>query len=169
MPFATIAGWMGGRPTRLIATALAVVFSLLAAGCGKSAADKKREFLAEANRICKNFEAQQNQVNVPSVNPVAADATHAQRAEWGLAIKNLAYLGTQEVKALGKLDPPKDIADEFQALLTTKGSAYADLLQGADAAKRNHVAEIRRPIEAGRAALDKAKSQARALGLKECE
>jgi hypothetical protein len=160
---------MGGRPTRLVATAIAVVFSLLAAGCGKSSAEKKRDFLAEANRICSHFEALQNQVTVPSVNPLAANVTHTQRAEWALGIKNLAFLGTQEVKALGKLKPPKDIADEFQALVTTKGAAFADLLQGADAAKRNHVSEIKQPIEAGRATLRQATKQAHALGLKECE
>jgi hypothetical protein len=160
---------MGGRWMRLVATAIAVVFSLVAAGCGKSSAEKKREFLAKANRICKNFEDQQNQVIVPSVNPLAANVTHRQRAQWGVGIKNLAVLGTQEVKALGTLKPPKDIADEFQALLTTKGGAFASLLQGADAAKRNHVSEISAPIKASRDALAQATKQARGLGLKECE
>jgi hypothetical protein len=73
------------------------------------------------------------------------------------------------VKALGKLKPPKELEEEYRGLLTTKGGAFADLLQGADAAKRNHVSQIKAPIEAGRAALAQATKQARALGLKQCE
>ncbi|HZR92817.1 MAG TPA: hypothetical protein VFA44_10495, partial [Gaiellaceae bacterium] len=119
--------------------------------------------------ICKHFNDLQNQVVVPNVNPIGKKATHAQRAQWGVAIKQLGYLGTQEVKALDRLKPPKELADDFQALVTTKAGAFADLLQGADAAKRNHVSQIKAPIDAGRAALAKATTQARALGLKECE
>ena len=159
---------MGGRARRWVL--LGAALALLAAACGgKSAADKRTEFLAEANSICKHFEDLQNQVQVPSVNPVAKKTTPRSRAQWALGIKNLAYYGTQEVKALGKLEPPDDIADEFQALLTTKGGAFASMLEGADAAKRSHVAEISAPIAAAREGLSKATKQARALGLTECE
>jgi hypothetical protein len=158
---------MGGRPSSVAACLLA--FALLAAGCGESAAKKKQDFLAKANAVCRNFEDQQNQVRIPSVNPLATKTSHVARAEWGLAIKQLAYLGTQEVKALGALKPPKDLAVAYQRLVQTKAGAFAALLQGADAAKRNHVSQIRAPIDAGRAALAKATKQARALGLKQCE
>jgi len=158
---------MRGRLLRYLAVAAAL--ALLAAGCGgKSAAEKRKDFLAEANRICKHFNDLQNQVVVPSVNPLAANVTHIQRAQWGVGIKQLAYLGTQEVKTLGKLKPPKELEDGFQALLTTKGGAFAAMLQGADAAKRNHVSKIKAPIDASRAALAKAAKQARTLGLKQC-
>ena len=150
--------------------ALFAMLAVVAAGCGgKSEADKKQEFLTKANGICKHFEDLQNQVRVPSVNPLAAKTSFTSRARWGLAIKQLAYLGTQEVKALGKLKPPKELADRFQQLVTIKGSAFTDLLQGADAAKRNRISEIKAPIEAGRDALADATRQARALGLKRCE
>jgi hypothetical protein len=159
---------MSGRS--LTAGAVAAALAVAAAGCGgESNAKKKEDFLREANSICKHFEDQQNQVQVPSVNPLAAKTSHTARAKWGLGIKQLAYLGTQEVKALGKLKPPKDMEEDFGRLVTTKGGAFADLLQGADAAKRNHVSEIKEPIDAGRAALAQATKQARALGLKECE
>jgi hypothetical protein len=150
--------------------ALAGASALVAAGCGgESSAKKKEEFLTKANSICKHFEDLQNQVQVPSVNPLAPKTSHAARAQWGLGIKRLAYLGTQEVNALGKLKPPKELADRFQQLLTTKSGAFADLLEGADAAKRNHVSAIKAPINAGRVALAQATKQARALGLKQCE
>jgi hypothetical protein len=150
--------------------ALAGASALVAAGCGgESSAKKKEEFRQKANAICNHFEDLQNQVQVPSVNPLAVKTSHAARAEWGLAIKQLAYLGTQEVKALGKLKPPKELEDAYQRLLTTRGGAFTDLLEGADAAKRNHVSEIKAPFNAGRAALAQATKQARALGLKACE
>jgi hypothetical protein len=159
---------MSGRS--LSAGAVAAALALAAAGCGgESSAKKKQDFLREANSICKHFEDLQNQVQVPSVDPLAAKTSHAARAQWGLGIKQLAYLGTQEVKALGKLKPPKELDEEYRRLLTTKGGAFADLLQGADAAKRNHVSQIKAPIEAGRAGLAQATKQARALGLKQCE
>ena len=158
---------MRGRTLGLVV--LFCALAVLAAACGKSAADEKKEFLAKATAICNNFESQQNQVQVPSVNPLAAKTSHAARAQWGLAIKQLAYLGTQEVKALGKLNPPRELEERFRQLLTTKGGAFADLLDGADAAKRNHVSEIKAPINAGRAALAEASKQAIALGLAACQ
>jgi len=159
---------MGGR--FLGVGALVATLAVVAAGCGgKSEAEKKQEFLAKANGICKHFEDLQNQVRVPSVNPLAAKTSFTSRAQWGLAIKQLAYLGTQEVKALGKLKPPKELEDRYRRLVTTKGGAFTDLLQGADAAKRNHISEIKPPIEASRTQLALATKQARALGLKQCE
>jgi hypothetical protein len=159
---------MGGRVLRW--SALGAALALLAAGCGgKSAAEQKREFLEKANSTCKHFEDLQNQVLVPSVNPVGKQATHTQRAQWGLGIQQLAYLGQQEVKGLSKLKPPKELEDRFQALLATKGSAFAAMTRGADAAKRNHVSEIGPPIRLSREQLAKATKQAKALGLKECE
>jgi hypothetical protein len=157
------------RRGSLCAGAVVAALAVAAAGCGESSAKKKEEFRREANSICKHFEDLQNQVQVPSVDPLAAKTSHTARAQWGLGIKQLAYLGTQEVKALGKLKPPKDMEEDFRRLVTTKGGAFADLLQGADAAKRNHVSQIKEPIDAGRAALAQATKQARALGLKQCE
>jgi hypothetical protein len=149
---------------------LVCALAALAAACGgESAAKKKAEFLAKANAVCRQFDGLQNQVQVPSVNPLAAKTSHAARAQWGLGITQLAYLGTQEVKALGKLEPPEELEDDFRRLVTTKSGAFADLLEGADAAKRNRVSEIKAPIDAGRTALAQATRQARALGLKECE
>ena len=159
---------MGGRRSRWLLVVLALV-ALAAAGCGgEGAAKRKKDFLTEGNSICKHFEDLQNQVRVPTVNPLAAKTSHVARAQWGLGIKQIAYLGTQEVKTLGKLKPPQELESGFRLLLDTKGGAFADLLQGADAAKRNHISGIKAPIDAGRAALAKASKQARALGLPKC-
>ena len=169
MPFGTIDRGMGGRLWSLAAAAVLVVVALLAAGCGgKSAAEKKADFLKEGNSICAHFESLQNDVQVPSVNPLAKNTSHVARARWGLGIKQLAFYGTQEIKALGKLNAPKELEPPFQEFLTTKGGAFVLMLKGADAAKRNHVSEIKAPITAARAGLAKASRQATSLGLKEC-
>jgi hypothetical protein len=157
---------MRGRPLGLVA--LLCALAAVAAGCGESSAKKKADFLAKANSICTHFEGLQNQVQVPSVNPLAAKTTHVDRAQWGLGIKQLAYLGTQEIQALGKLKPPKELSDGFQTFLTTKGGAFTLMLQGADAAKRNRVSQIKAPINTARSGLAKAQQQARALGLTAC-
>ena len=46
------------------------------------------------------------------MNPLAAKTSHAAARPVGRsAIKQLAYLGAQEVKALGKLKAPKELED----------------------------------------------------------
>ena len=139
-----------------------------ASGCGSNPTTARRDFLAEANRICSHFSTLQNQVQFPSTNPVAAGTSHAARAEWGVALKQVAYLGTQEAKALRKLDPPDRLAARFDALLATKDAAYAALLRGADAAKRNKPALIRTAVQRGRAKLARAAAQAKALRVARC-
>lgn len=144
----------------------AVVVS--ASGCGSSPAADRQQFLAEANRICSHFSSLQNQVQFPSTNPVASGTSHAARAEWGVALKQVAYLGTQETKALRKLDPPGRLAAPFGSLLRIKETAYAELLHGADAAKRNDPDVVKTAVQSGRGKLARAAVQAKALGLESC-
>ena len=158
---------MRGRPLGLVV--LFCALAALAAGCGKSAADKKKDFLAQATSICSNFESQQNQVQVPSVNPLAAKTSHAARAQWGLPIKQLAYLGTQEVKALGKLKPPKDIEERFQAAPDDQERRVRRSPRRRRRGEAEPLSEIKAPIDAARAALADASKQAIALGLPACE
>lgn len=139
-----------------------------ASGCGSSQHDTRAAFIAEAGRICSHFSSLQNQVQFPSTNPVASGISHAARAEWGVALKQVAYFGTQEAKALRSLDPPERLAARFGELLATKDAAYAALLRGADAAKRNHPALVRREVLDGRAQLARAAAQAKALGAPRC-
>lgn len=154
---------------RLTGVVLAVAVGATSCGSGGSGGTVDRHrFLGEANRICSHFSELQNQVQFPSVNPVAAATTHAARAEWAVALKQVAYLGLQEVKALRKLDAPDALDDRFQRLLATKDAAYSDLLAGADAAKRNRVPGLRTSVAAGRAKLDRAAALATALGARSC-
>ena len=139
-----------------------------ASACGSSPAADRQHFVVEANRICSHFSTLQNQVQFPSTNPVAPGTSHAARAEWGVALKQVAYLGTQETKALRKLDPPGELAARFGSLLAVKDAAYAALLQGADAAKRNDPTVVRTAVQRGRAKLARAAVQAKALGVKSC-
>lgn len=150
--------------------AIGVLFSLvlLASGCGTSAQAKKQHFLAQAGSICSHFSDLQNQVQFPSTNPIAKATTHRARAEWAVALKQVAYLGTQEVKALRKLQAPDPLAARFVALLRSKDLAYTHLLAAADAAKRNHVPALKTSVGAGRVALARAATSATQLGLRRC-
>lgn len=145
-----------------------LVVAVALSGCGGNAKKERQEFLASANNICSHFGDQQNEVRFPSVNPLAIGISHADRARWALSLKQIVDLGQQEVRALQKLKPPKDLEDRFQAMLDLESAAFADLAKGADAAKRNHRTEIKAPIDAGRATLTQASKLAKAVGLPSC-
>jgi hypothetical protein len=149
-------------PGVLLVTAVAV------AGCGGNPKKERQQFLAKANAICNQFETQQNEVRFPSVNPLAAVTSHADRARWGLSLKQIVDLGREEVKSLRKLKAPKDLSDRFQQMVDSKDAAFGDLARAADAAKRNHPTQIKAPADAGRAKLAKVSKLAKALGAPRC-
>lgn len=149
---------------------LAIVLAVLVAvaGCGQSAKERRQEFLVKARTVCSHFATLQNEVQFPSVNPLAASTTHAARAQWGLALDQIINYGRQQVRGLQKLKPPKDLKPRFGELIDTKTAAYDELAKGADAAKRNHRAEIEQPVSSARKKLAQASSVAKALGLASC-
>jgi hypothetical protein len=148
---------------------LLLVAALAAGGCGGGNPKKERQqFLAKANATCSQYESLQNQVQFPSVNPLATGTSHEDRARWGLALKQIVDLGRQEVKVLGKLKPPAELRDRYQEMLNLKSAAFDNLAKGADAAKRNHRTGIKAPIDAGRAKLTQASKLAKAVGLPSC-
>jgi hypothetical protein len=148
---------------------LLLVVSLAAAGCGGGNSKvARRHFLAKANAICQQYETLQNEVRFPSVDPIGSKASHTDRARWGLSLKQVVDLGRQEVRSLGKLDPPKGLQERFQELIETKAAAFEDLAKAADAAKRNHRTLIKPPVNAGRAKLARASTLAKELGTQRC-
>lgn len=153
---------------RRLTIGLLVPLLVVASGCGTSAQANKRQFLAQARSICSHFSDLQNQVQFPSTNPIAKTTTHRARAEWAVSLKQVAYLGTQEVKALRKLQAPDPLAARFVALLRQKDLAYAHLLAAADAAKRNRVPRLKTSVAAGRVALSRAATAAGQLGVRPC-
>ena len=160
---------MGGRLSRWPVAALVLVVALAATGCGgESAAKRKKDFLAKATSICSHFSELQNQVQFPSGNPLAARTSHTSRAQWGLALNQIVNYGREEVRGLRKLKAPKDLQERFQELLDTKEQAFDDLAKAADAAKRNHTAEIKPPVTAGRKKLGRTSKLARAISLPSC-
>ena len=148
--------------------AVLLVLPLVAVGCGKSSAEKRKEFFTEARGICGHFSRLQNDVRFPEGNPLSAQMTHVSRAQWGLALNQIVNYGRQEVRGLRKLKAPKDIGDKFEQLLDMKDSAFNDLAKAADAAKRNRISEIRAPTVAGRAKLTQAGKLANDVDLKVC-
>lgn len=153
--------------TRLPATLL-LVAAVVVSGCGASATTERHRFVDKASGVCSHFSTLQNEVQFPSTDPVAAATTHAARAEWAVSLKQVAYLGTQEVRSLRAIDAPAPLVAGFVSLVSTKASAYAHLLAAADAAKRNRVPALRVATSAGRADLARAATLATQLGLKAC-
>jgi hypothetical protein len=157
------------RRAALALTLVLLVAVVAASGCGSRNPVKERQKLRrEANAICAHFERLQNDVRFPSVNPLAARTTHMDRARWAVALKQIVELGWAEVRSLQRLETPEELRDRFQKLVSAKKAAYDDLATGADAAKRNHPALIKRPVNAGRAKLARASVLAKALGVRQC-
>jgi hypothetical protein len=148
---------------------LLLLVVLLASACGSNPAKDRRTFLARANSTCTHFQALQNDVRFPTIDPLSARPTHAARAQWGLALGQIVNLGRDEVRALQRLKGPKDLQPRYQKMIDAEARGLDDLAAGADAAKRNHRTEIKAPVTAGRKTLAQASTLAKAIGLPSCE
>jgi len=146
---------------------LLVVF--LTSACGSNPAKERKTFLARANSTCTHFQTLQNNVQFPSINPLSTRPSHADRARWGLALKQIANLGRDEVRMLQNLKPPKDLQTRFRTMIDTKTSAFDELAKAADAAKLNHRTEIKPLTTAAQKKLAQAAKLAKGLGLPKCE
>jgi hypothetical protein len=141
--------------------------ALVAAGCG-SGPLSENELVTKANAICNGYTEKQNEVEFPSVNPIAPKTSFRDRAMWGAALNQIVQLGHQEVTALRKLKPPKDLEARFETLLTAKEAAFDALHAGAEAAKRNRPALVKTTVPAARKKLARAGRLAKALELPKC-
>ena len=150
----------------LAAVSLAAV--LAAAGCGGKGRLGRQEFVSKANSICATYEAQQNAVTFPTVNPVAKKTTHAQRAEWAVALKQIVDLGDAEIRALRKLRPPKELQERYDAVLTEWQRAYDTLREGSVGAKQNDVPTLKKKVPDGRRQLLAVSQKVSVLGLETC-
>ena len=150
----------------LVAVSLAVVLS--AAACGGKSRLSRADFLSKATVNCKAYEAKQNAIVFPTVNPVGTKTTHAERAQWGLALKQIVDIGDQELKELRKLRLPKDLQASYTSLLASWQHAYDTLRAGAVAAKRNDVATLKQKVPQGRRELGEVSKRAKPLGLTGC-
>lgn len=142
--------------------------SIVVGGCGASATTERHRFVEQATAVCSHFSSLQNEVQFPSTDPVARTTTHAARAEWAVSLKQVAYLGTQEVKSLRALEAPDPLAAQYVTLLSAKANAYGHLLAAADAAKRNRVPALRSATAAGKVELARATTIAAQLGMRAC-
>jgi hypothetical protein len=146
---------------------LSVVF--LTSACGGNPAKERKTFLARANSTCTHFQTLQNNVQFPSINPLATSPSHAARARWGVALNQIVNLGRDEIRTLQTLKPPKDLQSGFRAMIDAKTSAFDELGKAADAAKLNHRTEIKPPTMAAQKKLAQAAKLAKGLGLPKCE
>lgn len=165
------------RPGAIRSILLGVLLaSTVAAGCGGDSKPKtpqerqqeRRVFLNKANAICEQHRAEQNQVQFPSVNPVAPKSTHAQRAQWGLALKRIVDIARREIKLLRELEPPEELRVRYNRVVTTLEDAFDGLSAAAEAGKRNRPAQIQSNVARARVDLANVTKLATAMGLPGC-
>jgi hypothetical protein len=157
--------------TRLLrGLALAFVAALVAAasGCGGKARLDRTELLHRANAICRAYSQKQNDVQVPSVNPIDPSTSFTDRARWGAALNQIALLGHQEVIALRTLRPPKEAEARFEKLLDEKDAAFDKLNEDAKAALRDRPARVKTIGRAARAQLARVRKLATEFGVPKC-
>jgi len=147
---------------------LALVATLVAAGCGGEGRLDREELVAKANEICAAYDSKQNDVLVPSADPTNPATPFRQRAMWGAAINQIAQIGRQEVKALRKLRPPEELEGRFGKFLAAKDAGFDALGETADAAKRNNPERVKTAGRTARAKLATVTKLADELGLSKC-
>jgi hypothetical protein len=140
---------------------------VLAAGCGSGRLSREK-LVERANAICKSYDTQQNSLPFPSTDPIAPKTSFRERAQWGAALNQIVNLGRQEMKALRKLKPPKELEPAWNRLLAAKDSSYDSLSASATAAKRNRPDELKRIGAVSRRKLTKVTSLADAFGVRDC-
>jgi hypothetical protein len=153
---------------RVLAVAFVAALVAAASGCGGKARLDRTELLNRANAICREYAEKQNDVLVPSVNPIDPSTPFAERARWGAALNQIAQLGHQEVIALRTLRPPKNDEARFEKLLGEKDAAFDKLSEDAKAALRNRPAEVKTIGRAARAQLDRVRKLATEFGVPKC-
>jgi len=142
--------------------------TLVAAGCGGDGRLDREELVTRANEICTAYDAKQNDVLVPSVDPTNPATPFRQRAMWGAAINQIAQIGHQEVKALRKLRPPEVLEGRFEKLLAAKDEGFDELAKTAQAAKRNNPGRVKTAGRTARAKLATVTKLANELGVDKC-
>lgn len=148
-----------GRALLLSASVLATV---ALAGCG-GGGDKsggtltKAEFVAQANALCKDYDARIDALGEPAgIEDLVALAEQAKP------------IAEEAVAKLRALTPPEDLQAGYDEYLATGDVNVALLAELGEAAKSGDVAAIERIGTEGEANADKAHGIAAELGLADC-
>ncbi len=134
---------------------LGAVLTLAACGGGDGDATQYR---ADANAICLTATSAAEQVPAPA-DSAEAVASYAAAAR---AIRE------QEARDLAAVEPPSDLAEEHEALVSASGGIVRSLLDLEAAAKRGDKQAAAAASTAGASAAAKARTAASKLGLDQC-
>lgn len=152
------------RSTTLAGTAAAALLALVAAGCGGSGSGggggerlTLDEFVAQADAICKEYDAKFDELGEPKS---ASDLADMVRSGKDIASDQLA--------ALRELSPPADVEariEEAYATLDEQVALFDDFADAAAAEDEAKVGEISGKLDELN---EKADEIAKEVGLKEC-
>jgi hypothetical protein len=140
-----------------MATPLAVAVALALAGCG---GPSEEEFVAQADQVCRQAQAQASRVRRPAVN-----AGSGQTVAY---IRRLAALSRREFVHLSALEPPERLKPRFDAFLASGRQGARLLDQLADTTRTGDLAASERVVRELEALTSRANRQALAVGLRRC-
>ena len=142
----------------MLASALAVVLCLQAAGCGGDDPPTKEEYVSRLNAICDEFSEEEKEIGEPR--------TLGDLTERGPRIRD-AFEETV-VDEVRDLEAPDEISAEADRLVTI-AERQRDVLGGlVEAAERSDVAKVRELAAQNEALNDEASAVALELGAEAC-
>jgi hypothetical protein len=140
---------------RAVGVAL-VVLVCLAPGCGGGGGGKEK-FQKQANAICKRYDAK--------ITALGAPSSPADIPQYiGKAIP-IIQQGLVELRAL---EPPQELASDYNRMLDETAKAIPAARDLGDAAAKNDAAAVQKALNEGSAANKNADRLATKLGLPEC-
>lgn len=139
--------------------AAAAALALVAAGCGGGGGDRLtlEEFVAQADAICKEYNAKFDALGEPE-----------SQDELGSFVREGQGIAEDQVAALRELSPPEDTEakiEEAYATLDEQVALFDDFADAADASDEAKIQEISGKLDDLN---EKADSIAEEIGLKEC-
>jgi hypothetical protein len=136
------------------AAGLALVLVCLTAGCGGGG---KEDFQKQANAICKRYDAKIKALGTPS-----------SPADIPKFVDSAIPIIQQGVAELRALEPPQELAGDYDRMLDETEKAIPAARHLADAASKNDAAGVQQALEEGNAANQNSDRLATKIGLAEC-
>ena len=137
-------------------TAVAVLLLAFLAGCGGGSS--REGFVEDADAVCRKSNERVTELGTPE--SFTDTLLYARQAEDAVG---------DEIEELGELSPPTELEDDLQAYLETLEDRRRQLELLADAADRNNMADIQGIGTELDVLTAKGRTQARRLGLTDCE
>jgi hypothetical protein len=119
------------RPLLLVTLALALL-----AGCGGDDSSPTGEFVAEANKICREGEAKVDEVSNAEARAAGeADSLEEQRQAVATVLERTTEAYEPYMERLRALDPPSELADSWKSFLDGVESAFDKIPELAEATR----------------------------------